>query len=352
VVINLRPAQHQAGAILGGVLQGNNYGLSQFGRNQVLGNVRIAGLTPLSELTLTTQQSKGVGFYRAEYEAPLPGSGMRWKGYVSHVGSEANQSKGLSKEMGTGLTKLLNTDRTGRWLAGSEVSRRDTQNLVSGVQSAHRVDQQLRLKIRAESSKGWVDNFTNEFVLTAGNINLARDAADQANDAAIGTGAHVAGSYKKIEMNGGLVHALDKVGVFTGTLRWKVQAASKNLDGYNKISLGGVNGVRAYTSIDGVGDQGAQLSIDVVHQVVPDVYGGLFYDAGTVKSSRNPLIGAADANYYNLQAAGMQVGGKISDFNWVMTFAYAMGRPPASVWNTNNTQPGDSRINFSVTRPF
>jgi hemolysin activation/secretion protein len=352
VVINLRPAQHQAGAILGGVLQGNNYGLSQFGRNQVLGNVRIAGLTPLSELTLTTQQSKGVGFYRAEYEAPLPGSGMRWKGYVSHVGSEANQSKGLSKEMGMGLTKLLNTDRTGRWLAGSEVSRRDTQNLVSGVQSAHRVDEQLRLKIRAESSKGWVDNFTNEFVLTAGNINLARDAADQANDAAIGTGAHVTGSYKKIEMNGGLVHALDKVGVFTGTLRWKVQAASKNLDGYNKISLGGVNGVRAYTSIDGVGDQGAQLSIDVVHQVVPDVYGGLFYDAGTVKSSRNPLIGSADASYYNLQAAGMQVGGKISDFNWVMTFAYAMGRPPASVWNTNNTQPGDSRINFSVTRPF
>lgn len=254
--------------------------------------------------------------------------------------------------MGTGLTKLLNTDRTGRWLAGSEVSRRDTQNLVSGVQSAHRVDQQMRLKLRAESSKGWVDNFTNEFVLTAGNINLSRDAADQANDAAIGNGAHVAGSYKKIEMNGGLVHALDKTAAFTGTLRWKVQAASKNLDGYNKISLGGVNGLRAYTSLDGVGDQGAQLSIDVVHQVVPDVYGGLFYDAGTVKSSRNPLIGAADASYYNLQAAGMQVGGKINDFNWVMTFAYAMGRPPASVWNTNNTQPGDSRINFSVTRPF
>jgi hemolysin activation/secretion protein len=135
-------------------------------------------------------------------------------------------------------------------------------------------------------------------------------------------------------------------------VRWKVQTSSKNLDTYNKISLGGVNGVRAYSSLDGVGDQGAQVSLDVIHQVVPDVYGGLFYDAGTVKNSRNPLSSSTDTGYYNLQAAGMQVGGKVKEFNWVMTFAYGMGRPPASLWNATNTQPGDSRINFSVTRPL
>ena len=88
VVINLRPAEHKAGSILGGVLQANNYGLAQFGRSQVLGSVRIAGLTPLSELTLTTQQSDGVGYYRTDYEAPFVGTGMRWKGYRSQVQSQ------------------------------------------------------------------------------------------------------------------------------------------------------------------------------------------------------------------------------------------------------------------------
>lgn len=352
VTINLRPAEHQAGSVLSGIVQANNYGLDQFGRAQILGNARIAGFTPLSELSLTTQQSKGVGYYRADYEAPLQGSGMRWKGYASHVESEANHSRGLSSEVGMGLTKLLSTDRSGRWLASSEVSRRDTQNLVSGVQSAHRIDQQLRLKLRTESSKGWAESFNNEFVLITGQMNLDRDQADKANDAAIGTGQHVAGNYQKIEINGGLVKTLDKAGTLTGLMRWKAQAASKNLDGYNKISLGGVNGVRAYTSIDGVGDQGAQVSFDVVHQVVPDVYGGVFYDAGTVKSNRNDLRGSTDTSYYNLQAAGFQVGGKINDFNWVMTLAHAMGRPPAGIWNSNNTQPGSDRVNFAVTKSF
>ena len=64
VVINLRPVEAQPGTVLGGVLQGNNYGLEQFGRTQLLGSLRIAGVTPFSELTLTTQQSDGVGYYR------------------------------------------------------------------------------------------------------------------------------------------------------------------------------------------------------------------------------------------------------------------------------------------------
>jgi hemolysin activation/secretion protein len=256
VVIYLRPMDAQLGKLLGGLVQGNNYGLSQFGRNQVLGNIRIAGFTPLSELALTTQLSDGVGYYRADYEAPIVGTGMRWKVYGSEVHSNSTSTKGLSQETGAGLSKLLSTDRVGRWLAGSELSRRETKNWTSGVMTADRVDQQLRFKLRAESSKGWVDNFNNEFVLTVGNINLDHFADDKTDDA---LKLKVAGTYQKLEMNGGLSHVLDKGGIYTGSVRWKAQAASKNLDTYNKISLGGVNGIRAYSSIDGVGDQGAQM---------------------------------------------------------------------------------------------
>ncbi len=350
VVINLRPVEHKAGSVLGGLVQANNYGLDQFGREQVLGNVRIAGFTPLSELSLTTQQSRGVGYYRADYFAPIVGTGMRWNTYVSQVRSEAKDVKGLSSEVGAGLSKLLSTDRSGRWLASSEVSKRQTQNWASGVENTNRIDHQLRLKLRAESSKGWVDNFNNEVSLVAGTMNLDRNATDKSDDA---TGLKIAGSYQKLEMNGGLSHALGNDGVYTCSVRWQAQAAAKNLDNYNRISLGGVNSINAYTSLDGVGDQGAQMSFDIIHQVVPDVYGGLFYDIGMVRNSRYPLAAATDTGFYTLQGVGWQVGGKIEDVNWSLSMAHAIGKNPGpGVWTSANTQVGDWRMNLAITKPF
>jgi hemolysin activation/secretion protein len=354
VVINLRPVDSMPGKVLGGLVQFNNYGLSQFGRAQQLGNVRFAGFTALSELSLTTQQSEGVGYYRADYEAPIAGTSMRWKVYGSEVRSEATNVRGLSDEVGAGLTKLLSTDRDGRWYAGTEVSRRQTKNWNLGEESANRVDNQLRLKLRAESSKGWADNFSNEVTLFAGHMNLDRNTADREFDADPAQGGHaVAGSYQKIEMNGGLSHGLDNERIYTGSIRWRAQAASKNLDTYNRFSLGGINGMRAFTSLDGVGDQGAQMSFDITHQVVPDVYGSLFYDIGVVKNYRKPLSTDTDTGYYTLQGAGWQVGGKVEDVNWSLSVAHAIGKTPGSgVWNSSNTVIGDWRVNFAMTKPF
>lgn len=350
VVINLRPADHKPGSVLGGLMQLNNYGLDQFGKEQLLGNVRIAGFTPLSELSLTTQQSRGVGYYRADYFAPIVGTGMRWNVYASQVRSDATGVRGLSSEAGAGLTKLLSTDRVGRWLASTEVSKRQTQNWASSIESANRTDQQVRFKLRAESNKGWVDSFSNEVTLVAGSMNLDRNETDKSDDA---TGLKVAGTYRKLEMYGGLSHALSSDGVYTGTVRWRAQAASKNLDTYNRISLGGVNGIRAYTSLDGVGDQGVQMSFDITHQVVPDVYGGLFYDIGMVRNNRNPLVGATDTGYYTLQGVGWQIGGKVEDVNWSLSVAHAIGKNPGpGVWTSANTQVGDWRMNVAITKPF
>jgi hemolysin activation/secretion protein len=350
VVINLRPVEHKIGNVLGGLVQLNNSGLDQFGRTQLLSNVRLAGFHPLSELSLTTQQSSGVGYYRANYLTPIVGAGMQWNTYVSEVRSHANLVRGLSSEVGLGLTKLLSADRIGRWLASAELSKRQTQNWTSDIESSNRTDQQVRFKLRAESSKGWVDNFSNEITLVTGLMNLDRNQADGSNDA---TGLKVAGPYQKLEMNGGLSQALNNDGVYTGTIRWHVQTASKNLDTYNRTSLGGVNGIRAYTSLDGEGDQGAQVSFDIIHQVVPDAYFGLFYDVGWVRNSRTPLATATNTGYYPLQGIGWQVGGRIEDVSWSLSIAHAIGKTPGpGVWTSANTQVGDWRIDTVITKPF
>ncbi len=351
VVIHVRPLETQTGQLLGGVLHANNYGLQQFGRTQSSASVRFAGFTPTSELALATQQSTGVSYYRADYEMPLLGTGTRFRMFVTQVESQAVNTKGFSSEGGVGLTKLLSTDRIGRWLASAESGRRETKNWGADMLTSDRVDQQIRLKLRAESWNGWVDSFNNEFVITAGHVNLDRMASDKINDAS--TGLNIAGNYRKIEMNGSLSQTLDQSRTLTGSIRWRAQAASKNLDGYNRISLGGINGIRAYTSTDGVGDQGAQLSFDIVHQVVPDVWGGLFYDVGVVKNNHLPVPNATDTGAYFLRGAGWQLGGTIDKFNWNLSTAQAFGKTPGpGVWTTANTKSGDFRVNFAVSRPF
>lgn len=350
VIIHARPLNAQPWKILGGVLHANNFGLSQFGRNQLLGNIRLAGLAPTSELTLTTQQSLGVGYYRADYETPLTATRTRLRSFASQAKSTATNIEGLSNEVGVGLTKLLKTDRHGRFLTGAEVSRRETKNSSIGVLTSDRIDEQVRLKAKIESANRWVDNFTNEVTLTIGRIDLDRLTSDKSDD---DLGLRVAGSYQKIELTGALSQSLDRERIYTGTVRWKAQAASKNLDNYNRMSLGGISAIRAYSSIDGVGDQGLQMSFDVIHQIVPDVYGGLFYDVGVIKNSHSPLSNATDTHSYLLQGAGWQVGGKIHEFNWSLSTAHAFGKTPGpGVWTTANTQPGDFRVNFALTRPF
>jgi hypothetical protein len=95
------------------------------------------------------------------------------------------------------------------------------------------------------------------------------------------------------------------------------------------------------------------MSFDIIHQVVPDVYAGLFYDIGMVRNNRNPLVGATDTGYYTLQGVGWQVGGKIDDVNWSLSMAIATGKNPGpGVWNATNTQVGDTRMNLAITKPF
>ncbi|MEY4236585.1 MAG: hypothetical protein RLZZ454_1843 [Pseudomonadota bacterium] len=178
-------------------------------------------------------------------------------------------------------------------------------------------------------------------------MDLNRFAEDKTTDA---TSLNVHGEYQKLEISGGLSQALGKSKLLTGSVRWKAQVASKNLDTYNRVSLGGITGIRALSSVDGVGDQGAQLSFDLVHQTTPELYTGLFYDVGTVQNNRVTL-NPGDSDWYTLQGAGFLLGGKVSKVSWSLSVGASFGNTPA-VWNASNTPIGEARANFAATYPF
>lgn len=350
VVINLRMTGVEPGTILGGIVQGNNYGLKQFGRAQSLASVRIAGLTPQSELTLTTQLAQGVVYGRAEYEAPLQGSGMRLRAYMARVKSKANDTKNGSVETGIGLNKLLSTDRYGRWTGIFEMSHRESKAwAASDVQSSFHKDNQARFRLRAESQKDWVDNFRNEITLYAGTVDLSANYADLENDA---KEYQTHGNYQILEARGGLTHALDQDKLYTASIRWVGQLASRNLESYNNMSLGGILGVRAFTTIDGVGDQGLVTQFDITRQITPSFYAGILYDVGVIKAHKFNLVPTTDDNTpYTLQGAGWQLGGQVDQISWNFSLAKSFGNKP-SYWQANQTVWGSWRANFMTTWAF
>jgi hemolysin activation/secretion protein len=117
-------------------------------------------------------------------------------------------------------------------------------------------------------------------------------------------------------------------------VRWRSQAAWDNLDGYNQLSLGGVNGIRAYTSADGVGDQGAQISFDLTHQITQHVFVGVLYDAGVIKQNINAVGGSSPASY-GLSGAGVQMGGDYGAWSWIATAARGLDK----------TEPFETAVN-------
>jgi hemolysin activation/secretion protein len=82
------------------------------------------------------------------------------------------------------------------------------------------------------------------------------------------------------------------------------QTASKNLDSSEKFSLGGINGVRAYPQGEASGDEGYRATVELRHNVMPNVQATVFYDVGKVTINRKPF-GPAASNSRNLAGVGV-----------------------------------------------
>lgn len=352
VAINMKRLDNKPGSINSGLVQFNNYGLKAYGREQLLGVIRVQGPRPLSEFLGIAEVSRGTQYVRGDYSQALEGYASRWNVYASGMRNRAQNELtigtfnqlGRSAEIGAGFTTLLRADRTGTWFSNVEIAQRwsdsDIQHLF---RTREREDSQLRMALRSAHSHSWADRLTTDTMLTFGNLRLKSDD--------IGFGQfdsrYLEGNYLKLNHNGNYQKALPADPRWTLTTRWRFQLASQNMDSYNQFSLGGVNGIRAFNSDEGVGDQGAQLSLDLTRQIVPQLYVGIFYDMGIVQPRRKP---ASDT--YSLQGAGVSLGGNITKgLDWSLSGAKSFGpTPPAN--NAINEKIGSWRAFFALTQRF
>lgn len=321
IILSVKDRESTVGKYLGGLFQINNYGLPQYGRMQGTANFRFGGLTQGSIIDFTTQQSTGAGYYRAEYQAPISGLNLRWNAWISSLDTKNRIESGRSVEGGLTLIKLLGYDRQQSTSGSLGVVTRRTINEIAGFTTSDRRDQQLRLNVLTTSDSHRSDRFITNLGLVAGKLDRSGNDFDIYTD---NIGYQSQGTYQIATFSGQYALPVSDDRTLTASIRLRGQLASKNLDSYNKIALGGVNGIRAYSTQDGVGDSGIQASFDISKQINSHVYAGIFYDVGTVKLHTNPLT-TDITNRTSLMGAGAQFGGNYERLNWSISLAKSFG---------------------------
>jgi hemolysin activation/secretion protein len=303
LIVNITPSKKNPGQLLSFIEQWTNYGLRQYGHAQIMAMGNWSGLQAKSSLSLLGQVSEGIGYARAEYEGLAPEVG-RWRVYGARSDSQSilpglSTTKNYSAEVGAGLTRVLGGYRDTVFKGHVEISARDSLShlLATGSTVSNISDHQLRVRWTADNERLSPQSSRAEIGLTVGDY------------------THVAGPtlaegvYKRVDVAGKTQKVLDNSGTVSVVARLKGQWSNRNLDSYNQMALGGVTGVRAYTSIDGVGDRAVLGSLELNKAFKGQWSAGVFYDAGYVQNSVQ-RVGAQNFNHDTLQAVGLKVQGQ------------------------------------------
>lgn len=126
------------------------------------------------------------------------------------------------------------------------------------------------------------------------------------------------GNFRKLNLDLSRVQNLDSGVSLYGRLN--KQAASKNLDSSERMSLGGVTGVRAYAAGEGYGDEGwlTQVELRYVERAATTY---AFYDYGHIRIHAKPEL--VDNPSPDVKRAGVGAGLRYQQTKWALDTALA-----------------------------
>lgn len=116
---------------------------------------------------------------------------------------------------------------------------------------------------------------------------------------------------------------------FSLSVRWSQQIATQNLDSSERMSLGGANGVRAYPTGEGTGDEGWLTQIELRYSA-GNVSPYVFYDHGSIRAMARPVPSTSN-NDHDLSGIGLGVRYQQGAWNLDATLAWrGQGGAPQS----------------------
>jgi hemolysin activation/secretion protein len=154
------------------------------------------------------------------------------------------------------------------------------------------------------------------------------DMAGSPNEAADLSGEQTAGEFSKFRLSASVFQPLGGVHAFYTGLT--LQRASKNLDGSEKIYLGGPLGVRAYGVGEGMGSDGELVTFEFRQKLTANTTLSEFYDRGHVRAWHDGSAPGAPANNSaTLQGYGLSLTHRLDTGATLRgTWAHRLGDEP------------------------
>ena len=268
-------------------LEVDNYGTRDSGRHRVTGSLRWA--SPFErgdnfDVRVMLAQGMHTAFGRVSYETPVGYRGLRIGGGLARVQYELGGPFAPLEPTGVGNVADLS-------FSYPIIRQRSSNLFVRGVMDNkdltdrfEAVGFETRKRIRGvglgmsfeKRDKFLGGGYTSaNGLLYRGNLDI-KDATSEAFDNPP-FGYDTEGSFGKVSLQlARLQYLAPKFSLFLGT---GMQRASKNLDAYEKLSLGGPKAVRAYATGEVLVDDGWLATMELRYAATPEATVFVFYDA-------------------------------------------------------------------------
>jgi len=336
-------------------LELDNYGTRDSGRVRVTGSLRWAspfGRGDNLDLRLMLAQGMHTAFGRISYESPVGYTGLRIGGGLARVQYELGGPFAALEPTGVGNVAdlsfsypLIRQRSTNLFIRGSLDSKDLTDRFEAvGFETRKRI-RGLGIGLSFEKrDKVFGGGYTSaNALLYRGDLDI-KDATSEAFDKPpFGYGTE--GSFGKFSLQAArLQYLAPKLSLFLGT---GMQRASKNLDAYEKLSLGGPKAVRAYATGEVLVDDGWLASLELRYALKPEATLFGFYDAAHGDFFHDPrpfdVVTGRSLRGYGL-GLNWSKPGKVS-----MNFTVAWRGTEAGVTDGGDRNP---RLFWSIQKAF
>ena len=268
-------------------LELDNYGTTDSGRYRITGSLRWAspfGRGDNLDVRMMVAQGAHTAFGRVSYETPVGYRGLRLGGGLARVQYQLGGPFAALEPTGTGNVADLSFSYPIIRQRATNVFVRGTLDNKDLTDRFEAVGFETRKRIRGAGIGMSLENrdkllgggYTSaNALLYSGNLDI-KDALSEAFDAPP-FGYNTQGSFTKFTLQvARLQYVAPKFSLFLGT---GLQRASKNLDAYEKLSLGGPKAVRAYASGEVLVDDGWLGTLELRYAATPEATVFGFYDA-------------------------------------------------------------------------
>jgi hemolysin activation/secretion protein len=303
-----------------GSLDLDNHGNRFTGSNRLSGQVNLNSPAGAGDVlsVRATAGDPGLGLYSLSYRLPVGATGLRLGTDFSHVDYRLGRDFAPLGANGTADIWLafasypLVLGRSYSAYAHISYQRVDLQDAVEATSTV--TDKAGEIGTLALTGE-WQDTFAGggstmaSLSYGAGKLDIESPDARAIDDAT----ARAHGSYRKLNLSLSRVQRVtERVSLY---LMYAGQLANKNLDAWEKMSLGGSNGVKAYPPGEAPGDSGYLLSTELRYNLRRDWYSGqaqllASFDTGEVRINRNQFMSGTNRRRLGAVGVGVNWTGK------------------------------------------